>query len=194
MIKGHDIRDWAQRQPHCHSFFSHRETFLKDGLWQIHCDVKLEHAPFFRLSEKLEHDRIIQWMERTWIAQQLPLALILYLLGGFSWVFRGICLRGAVSTTGHLLIGHLAHRQGSRHWHVSGSDVQGYNVKAAAFFTFGECWHNNHHAFPGSAKLGLMPGEFDPGWWVLLVLKNLGCVWNIRLPNDLPAHAELRVL
>jgi len=29
----------------------------------------------------------------------------------------------------------------------------------------GEAWHNNHHAFPGSARLGVRDGEVDPGWW-----------------------------
>jgi hypothetical protein len=55
----------------------------------------------------------------------------------------------------------------------------------------GECWHNNHHAFPGSARLGLAPGEWDPGWWVLLGLRRLGLVWAIRLPADLPNRPEL---
>ena len=46
--------------------------------------------------------------------------------------------------------------------------MQGYNVPFAALLTMGESWHNNHHAFPGSARLGLRAGEWDPGWWVLL--------------------------
>jgi fatty-acid desaturase len=55
----------------------------------------------------------------------------------------------------------------------------------------GECWHNNHHAFPGSARLGLAAGEWDPGWWVLSGLKRIGLVWGIRLPADLPARPEV---
>lgn len=194
MIRGHDIRDWAQRQSSCHSFFSHRESFLKDGFRQVHCDIELANPPQFHLPAKIKNDRAVLWMERTWIAQQIPLALLLFLLGGFAWVVWGTCLRVAVSTTGHWLVGHFAHRQGERHWHVKGSDVQGYNVKAAAMFTFGECWHNNHHAYPGSAKLGLYSGEIDPGWWVLSTLKKLGWVWNVKLPGDLPERKELQAL
>ena len=55
----------------------------------------------------------------------------------------------------------------------------------------GECWHNNHHAFPGSAKLGLNADEVDPGWWVLQTLQALGLVWNIKLPEDLAHRPEL---
>jgi hypothetical protein len=58
----------------------------------------------------------------------------------------------------------------------------------------GECWHNNHHAFPGSARLGLYKDEWGSGWWLLCGLRRLGLVWGLRLPADLPARAELRPL
>jgi stearoyl-CoA desaturase (delta-9 desaturase) len=69
--------------------------------------------------------------------------------------------------------------------------VQGRNVRFTSLLTMGECWHNNHHAFPGSARLGLAPGEWDPGWWVLLGLRRLGLVTNLRLPPNLPYRPEL---
>ena len=44
-----------------------------------------------------------------------------------------------------------------------GAGVQGpQRALAAGCMTFGEGWHNNHHAFPGSARLGLYPGQTDP--------------------------------
>ena len=55
----------------------------------------------------------------------------------------------------------------------------------------GESWHNNHHAFPGSAKLGLRPSQHDPGWWALCMLRSVGLVWNIKLPANLPERPEL---
>lgn len=69
--------------------------------------------------------------------------------------------------------------------------MQGRNVRFTSLLTMGECWHNNHHAYPGSARLGLAPGEWDPGWWVLLGLRGLGLVTNLRLPSDLPYRPEL---
>jgi stearoyl-CoA desaturase (delta-9 desaturase) len=53
---------------------------------------------------------------------------------------------------------------------VDGAAVQGRNIPLTSLLTMGESWHNNHHAFPGSARLGLYAGEWDPGWWMLLVL------------------------
>ena len=58
----------------------------------------------------------------------------------------------------------------------------------------GEAWHNNHHAFPASARLGLKQGEADPGWWVLRALRRLGLVWNLRTPETLPHRPNLRAL
>lgn len=47
---------------------------------------------------------------------------------------------------------------------------------------------------PGSARLGLYRGEWDPGWWCLLALQRVGLVWNLRLPADLPPREELVAL
>jgi stearoyl-CoA desaturase (delta-9 desaturase) len=52
-----------------------------------------------------------------------------------------------------------------------------------AFLTHGECWHNNHHAFPESARMGIAPGEWDPGWQMLRLFERVGLVSNIGLPR-----------
>ena len=72
--------------------------------------------------------------------------------------------------------------------------IQGYNIPFAAILTMGESWHNNHHAFPGSAKLGLKPGQIDLGWLVLRLLEKIGLVWKLKLPEDLPFRPELKYL
>lgn len=190
MVRTHDTRDWAQRQPQCHPYFSHQSSFLKDGFWQIHCDIVLKHPPIFK-EESILDTQFYRFMEKTWMLQQLPLALILYLIGGVEWVIWGTCLRVAISVTGHWLIGYFAHNSGHRSWHVNGAGVQGYNIKFCGLITMGECWHNNHHAFPGAAKLGLEKGQSDPGWWVLIILSKIGLVKNLKLVADLEERQEL---
>ncbi|MGE8532679.1 MAG: acyl-CoA desaturase [Acinetobacter guillouiae] len=190
MVRTHDTRDWAQRQPQCHPYFSHQSSFLKDGFWQIHCDIVLKHPPIFK-EESILDTQFYHFMEKTWMLQQLPLALILYLIGGVEWVIWGTCLRVAISVTGHWLIGYFAHNSGHRSWHVNGVGVQGYNIKFCGLITMGECWHNNHHAFPGLAKLGLEKGQSDPGWWVLIILSKIGLVKNLKLVADLEERQEL---
>jgi fatty-acid desaturase len=58
----------------------------------------------------------------------------------------------------------------------------------------GESYHNNHHAFPGSALIGIEPGQVDPGWWLIKVFAALGLAWNIRTPKDLAPRPELRAI
>lgn len=126
--------------------------------------------------------------------QQLPWAVALFYVGGISWLIWGISARIAASITGHWLIGHFAHNAGDREWHVDGAAVQGHNIRFAGLITMGESWHNNHHAFPGSAMLGIYKNQADPGWWVLNRLMNLRLVWDVKLPKDLSYRPELRTL
>lgn len=192
MMRTHDMRDWAQRQKRCHNYFGHRESLFKDWFWQVHCDIQLDAGPNFVPEERVAKDKIYYWMERTWMWQQLPVMIIFGLIGGFDWIVWGVCMRVAVCVTGHWLVGYFAHNEGETHWHVEGAAVQGYNIKYLGLITMGECWHNNHHAFPGSAKLGLHDNETDPGWWTLKILERTGLVWKIKLPEDLPARPELK--
>ena len=102
-----------------------------------------------------------------------------------------MCGRITISILGHWGVGYLAHNRGPRDWYVQGAAVQGHNVRYCGLITFGECWHNNHHAFPRSARLGLYPGQVDPGWWMLRLLAACGLVWDIRLPENLPPRREV---
>jgi hypothetical protein len=82
----------------------------------------------------------------------------------------------------------------TNHHVVDGAAVQGRNVRWTSLLTMGESWHNNHHAFPGSARLGLRDGEWDPGWWALRAFELAGLAWNFRLPEHLPPRPELRAI
>src|SRR5580698_7406105 len=52
-----------------------------------------------------------------------------------------------------------------------------------AILTFGEGWHNNHHAFPQVARHGLAWYEVDPNWYGISTLRMLGLAWDISLPK-----------
>ena len=58
-----------------------------------------------------------------------------------------------------------------------------------SWISFGESWHNNHHAFPTSAFHGLPPREIDPGGWLIWLLERAGLAWNVvRVPPDKQAR------
>jgi stearoyl-CoA desaturase (delta-9 desaturase) len=115
MARTHDLRDWAQRQPRCHAYFGHEGSLLGDGWRQLHCEVELARPPRFEPDPALARDRVHRWLERTWMAQQLPWAVLFYALGGWPWVVWGVCARVTVGVTGHWLVGHFAHRLAARH-------------------------------------------------------------------------------
>jgi fatty-acid desaturase len=186
----HDIRDWSQRHARCHAFFIHSQKWWVDFWQQLHCDIALAHPPRFTIEDRVAHDRFYRFLEATWRWQQLPLAGVLYFCGGWSWVVWGIGVRLCVSLTGHWLVGYLAHNRGARTWHIEGAAVQGFNVPGFALLTMGESWHNNHHAFPESARLGVGPGEWDPGWAALRLMERAGLVWNLATPASLPERRE----
>ncbi|MFJ7436857.1 acyl-CoA desaturase [Methylorubrum thiocyanatum] len=194
MVRLHDMRDWAQRQAACHDLHAHRAPLLKDAWWQMHCRLDLAHPPRFVPEARLRDDAFLRGLEATWMLQQVPLSLVFFSLGGMPWLVWGIAVRVAVSVTGHWAVGHVTHRRGPQGWAVDGVAVQGYDLPTVALITFGEAWHGNHHAWPGSARLGIEPGQADPGWWVLLALRRLGLVWGLREPADLLPRAGLRRL
>ncbi|MEM1160397.1 MAG: acyl-CoA desaturase [Pseudomonadota bacterium] len=192
MIKAHDMRDWSQRQDVCHDHPAHRAGFWKDMWWQMHCTLRLNVPPAFEIEPRIANDRFYRFLEATWMAQQIPVALILFALGGWAWVFWGVCLRVAVGLHGHWLIGHFAHRAGDLDWRIEGLPVQGYNVRGMGFLTFGEGWHNNHHAFPHSARLGLEKGQTDPGWWLIRGMASLGLARDVQQPESQPERTGLK--
>ncbi|MEO5772816.1 MAG: acyl-CoA desaturase [Sphingomicrobium sp.] len=192
MMRLHDMRDWAQRQPDCHDFFAHRAGFWQDGWHQLHCELQLERGPEFVLEPRVANNRVYAWMESGWKWHQLPWALLFFALGGLPWLVWGICARVTVCVTGHWLVGHFAHREGGQTWVVDGACVQGFDVRFAGLISMGESWHNNHHAYPGSARLGLEPGQLDLGWWLLLAFERFGLAWNIVTPEHLPHRPALR--
>jgi fatty-acid desaturase len=183
VLRIHDIRDWAQRLPACHDFFSHRRSLWIDALWQLHCRFEFNRPPEFRIEREFIDDHWLRAMERSWMLQQIPLAALLYALGGWPWVVWGVCCRVSVSVAGHWIVTYFCHNPGPGRWHVKGAGVQATDLQGLGLITMGECWHNNHHAFPESARMGLEPGEADPGYWLLCKMQRMGLVWNLGLPR-----------
>ena len=192
MIRTHDLRGWAQRQADCHPYLAHRAPMPKDAVWQMHCRLDLDHPPAFDLG-RVGRDPFYRFLERTWMLQQLPIAAVLWLMGGWSFVVWGVCARVAASVTGHWFVGHLAHRRGPQTWLVKAAGVQAHDVPWAAVPTMGEAWHNNHHAFPGSARIGLYPGQSDWGFRFIQALERMGLAWNVQTLETLAERPVIRV-
>jgi stearoyl-CoA desaturase (delta-9 desaturase) len=191
VIHSHDLRDWAQRQRNCHDFLKHGRGLLVDGWWNLNCRLRLRHSPAFDPGPGIGDDAFYRFLQRTWMLQQLPLAAMLYLAAGWPWLIWGVCVRVTVGVSMHWFVGYLCHTRGPQSWLVDDGAVQAHNVPWAAIPSMGESWHNNHHAFPASARHGLYPGQLDLGFAFVQGLHKLGLVWDVQVPQNLPLRAGI---
>jgi stearoyl-CoA desaturase (delta-9 desaturase) len=183
IIKIHDLRDWAQRQPECHDFFSHKRSYWRDVWWQLTCRFVFDRPPEIVIESRYANSRFYKMLDRTWRYHQILPAVGLYYVGGWSYVVWGVFVRISVSIVGHWSITYFCHNPGPGHWRVADAAVQASNIPGLGLVTYGECWHNNHHAFPESARIGLEKGQSDPAYRFIQLLGLTGMASNIGMPR-----------
>jgi stearoyl-CoA desaturase (Delta-9 desaturase) len=138
-----------------------------------------------RYTPDLLKDPVIRFIDKTflvWALAGLVVAFWLgYLIGG-TWTaaLTGLLWGGGVRmlVVHHVTysINSLCHFFGRRRFDT---DDESRNLLWLAPFSFGESWHNNHHAFPTSASHGLSRWPVDPSWLVIRALEALGLAWDV---------------
>lgn len=191
IIRIHDTRDWAQRQRECHDFFSHKRSYLQDVWWQLTSKFVFEKPPEIVIEDKYADSRYYQLLERTWRYHQILLGAVLYLWGGWSFVVWGVFVRVSVSVVGHWSITYFCHNPGQGRWRVVDAAVQASNIPGLGVMTYGECWHNNHHAFPESARIGLDKGQCDPAYRFIQIMEFAGLANNVGTPRSVDQQDDL---
>ena len=187
----HGPIDWAGLHRHHHKFSdtdadhhnSHR------GFWWSHMGWMFEEIPAMasvpRLTGDLARDPYYRWLNKYFLLLQLPLAGLLFWIGtvtgagGWALVLWGIPLRLVLVYHITWLVNSATHCWGTVAY-PSGDGSR--NNPWVAALTFGEGWHNNHHAFPHSAKHGLQPGQIDLTWQHIRLMHALGLATQVRLP------------
>jgi stearoyl-CoA desaturase (delta-9 desaturase) len=106
----------------------------------------------------------------------LGVALTGSLVGGLTGLLWGGAVRILVLHHATFSINSLCHFFGRRRF-ATGDESR--NLAWLAIPTFGEAWHNNHHAFPTSAHHGLTRRQLDPGGWLIDGLEKLGLAWDV---------------
>ena len=117
----------------------------------------------------------------------LALAGILFAIGGLPLMLWGTCVRIVFGMHATWLVNSATHMWGSRRFETRDDSRNNWWV---ALITFGEGWHNNHHAHPTSARHGLAWYEFDPSWIQIKILKFFGIAKTIRVAKVTTPHAE----
>ena len=105
-------------------------------------------------------------------------AFILFAIGGWGMVFWGVFVRVVFGWHTTWFVNSLAHIYGDKPYETTDDSTNNWFV---AILTFGEGWHNNHHAFPTSARHGLKWYQFDMNWITIRIFEKLGWAKNIRL-------------
>jgi fatty-acid desaturase len=180
-IRFHAVRDTWQNQPECPRYFAYDHSLLRDLYWNLH--LRFEPAndqAMHRVPTELLQDRWLRYLERTWPLHVASLAALLWLTLGPAAVASCVCARVAAGTIGHVIITYAGHRWGEQRFVIPGASDSGRNVWLLGVLSFGEGFHNNHHAFPRSARMGLRRHELDLGWCCIWLMEKLGLVRDVR--------------
>lgn len=138
-----------------------------------------------RYAPDLLKDPIVNFINRTfvlWVAAGLIVPFFLgWAIGGtiaegLTGLLWGGAVRMLVLHHATYSINSLCHFFGRRKYETTD---ESRNLWWLSFFTFGEAWHNNHHAFPTSARHGLSRWNFDPSAWVIWGLEKTGLAWDV---------------
>jgi sn-1 stearoyl-lipid 9-desaturase len=134
----------------------------------------------------LRKDKFMIWISKWHWVPLVILAVGALVLGGWRYVMWGIFLRTVVGLHATYLVNSATHMWGSRRFLTNDTSTNNFWV---AMLSFGEGWHNNHHAHPQSARHGLAWYEFDLNWYGISALRTLGLAWDVKLPAQKRAAA-----
>ena len=134
----------------------------------------------------------LMWLHKYELAPAAALALITFLIAGWPGLVVGFFWSTVAVYHATFCINSLAHVHGSKRY-VTGDDSR--NNWLLAFFTMGEGWHNNHHAYQASVRQGFRWWEIDPTFYIIKALSWLGVVWDLKSPPEavLAERAEARL-
>lgn len=166
----------------------------RDGAWWSHIGWLLvgesKHSNtklMAKYAPDLARDRFYVLLNEYHWVSVLLLAGLLYALGGLPLMLWGTCLRIVVGLHATWLVNSATHMWGGRRFNTRDDSRNNWMV---ALISFGEGWHNNHHAHPSSARHGLAWYELDLSWIQISVLKFLGIAKAIRVAKVTSPQAE----
>jgi len=154
--------------------WAHVEWLYRSNKYRVPFEERPRWAP------DLQNDQFYVFLDRNHALAQVVLGLILLAIGGWSWVVWGIFARLVFTYHCTWLVNSASHALGYQTFRTGDRSTNNWFV---AIIAFGEGWHNNHHAFPFSARHGLRWFEFDPTFWMIRVLGWIRVAKNVRIPT-----------
>jgi sn-2 palmitoyl-lipid 9-desaturase len=178
----------GHRQHHLHTEDWDKDPYsAKRGFWWSHMlwilyptAESFDPNLYRKWAPDLAKDAFYRWLDKYFLLLQLPVALGLYAVGGWSFVIYGVFLRAVILWHTTWLINSASHITGYRSFEETGDNSR--NLWWTALLTYGEGWHNNHHAHPNVAPAGRTWWEIDTTWWVIQGLQKLGLAKKVVMP------------
>jgi stearoyl-CoA desaturase (delta-9 desaturase) len=136
-----------------------------------------DSAELLRYVPELRKNKFHVWISRWHWVPITALGAVILVVGGWQYVLWGIFLRTVVGLHSTWLVNSATHMWGTQRFPTRDTSKNSFWV---ALLTFGEGWHNNHHAHPQSARHGLAWYEFDPNWYGIQVLRLLGLARGVK--------------
>jgi stearoyl-CoA desaturase (delta-9 desaturase) len=177
--RAHHAFSDTERDPHDSRrgfLWSHMEWLYRSN------PARLSRLEEFRYAPDLTADPFHRFIDTTAPLWQLALAAGLFAAGGWPWVIWGIFVRLVVTYHATWLVNSAAHLIGYRTYRTAGAD-ESTNNWWVAIVAWGEGWHNNHHAFPFSARHGLHRFEFDLTWLTIRALAFFRIALDVKVPS-----------
>jgi sn-2 palmitoyl-lipid 9-desaturase len=177
----------GHRQHHAHTEDIDKDPYsAQKGFWWSHMQWILYPRPEFfdyenvkNYAPDLARQPYYRWLNKNFLLLQIPLGLLLYALGGWSFVIYGMFVRSVLLWHSTWFVNSATHKWGYRRFE---GDDGSRNLWWVSIVTYGEGWHNNHHSYPHVAKSGFSWWEIDPTWWSIKVLKTLGLAKKVVMP------------
>ncbi len=163
-------------------FWAHMGWIITGRAMHNKSNELLPYVPDLRKSRF--HVWISEW---HWVPMTV-LGLGIWALGGWRLLMWGIFLRTVIGLHATWLVNSATHMWGSRRFLTSDTSRNSFWV---AMLTFGEGWHNNHHASPQTARHGLAWYEFDMNWYGICALRLFGLAWEIKSPRFKTAEPKV---
>lgn len=134
-----------------------------------------------KFTRDIADDPVYKFFEKYFLLMQVPLGLVLYALGGWPFVVWGIFVRLVVVYHCTWFVNSATHKFGYRTYDTDDTST---NCWWVALVTYGEGWHNNHHAYQHSARHGLKWWEIDFTWMHIRLLQALGLARKVKVADS----------
>lgn len=181
----------AHSDEECDVHTPHRGFLWAHMLWFLTPDDDAAHTPEYyeRWAPDLARDPVLVWFDNYFILFPILSAVTLYAIGGMPWLVWGFFVSSVTVLHTTWLVNSATHVWGYRS-HKTRDDST--NLWWVALLTYGEGWHNNHHAHQTSARHGLRWWELDMTYLGIRALSLVGLAHTVKLPKVAPSPKQER--